>query len=127
MSASEFNVDYLTPLLNKISFEKKEAILLGDYNINLLNCDNDKNTSEFLELMLSFSLLTRIIKPTRITPRSQTLIDNIFFNGLQANIVTGNIVTDISDHFAQFISISHKGIIDIKTAIQIYTEGTLKI
>ena len=55
MSVSEFNTDYLTPLLNKISFEKKEVILLGDYNINLLNCDNDKNTSEFLELMLSFS------------------------------------------------------------------------
>ena len=77
--------------------------------------------------MLSFSLLPRIIKPTRITPRSQTLIYNIFFNGLQANIVTDNIVTDISDHFAQFISIPHEGIIDIKTAIQIYTEGTLKI
>ena len=64
--------------------------------------------------MLSFSFLPRLIKRTRITPRSQTLIDNIFFNGIQANIVTGNIVTEISDHLTQFISIPHEGIIDIK-------------
>ena len=80
MSISEFMSDFLEPLLTKMSFEKKEVILIGDYNINLLNCDSDKNTCDFLELMLSFSLLPRIIKPTRITSRSQTLIDNIFFN-----------------------------------------------
>ena len=72
MSISEFNSDFLVPLLNKISLEKKKVILLGDYNINLLNCDSDKNTSEFLELMLSYSFLPRIIKPTRITPRTKT-------------------------------------------------------
>ena len=75
MSIFEFISDFLEPLLNKISFEKKEVILLGDYNINLLNCESDKSTSDFLELMLSFSFLPQIIKPTRITPRSQTLID----------------------------------------------------
>ena len=79
-------------------FEKKEVTLLGDYNINLLNCDSDKNTCVFLELMLSFFFLQRIIKPTRITLRSETLTDNILINQLHSNIVAGNITTDISDH-----------------------------
>ena len=81
-----------------MSFEKKEVALLGDYNINLLNCDSDKNTCVFLELMLSFFFLQRIIKPTRITLRSETLTDNILINELLSNIVAGNITTDISDH-----------------------------
>ena len=55
-------------------------------------------TGDFQELMLSFSFLQRIINPTRITSRSQTLIDNIFINELHSNTVAGNMTTDISDH-----------------------------
>ena len=55
--------------------------------------------------MLSFSFLPRIVKPTRITPRSQTLIDNIFFNEIQSNITAGSITMDISDHLTQFLAI----------------------
>ena len=86
MPITEFISDFLEPL-TKISLEKKEVILLGDYNINLLNYESDKNTSKFLELMLSFSLIPRIMNPTRITPRSQTLIDNIFYREVQPKII----------------------------------------
>ena len=86
MPITEFISDFLEALLTKISLEKKEVILLGDYNINLLNYESDKNTSKFLELMLSFSLIPRIMNPTRITPRSQTLIDNIFYSEAQPKI-----------------------------------------
>ena len=86
-------------------FQKKEVALLWDYNINLLNCDSDKNTCDFPELMLSFSFLPRIIKPTWISLRSQTLIDNIFINEIHSNIAAGNITTDISDHLIQFAAI----------------------
>ena len=105
MSIFEFISDFLEALLNKISFEKKEVILLGDYNINLLNCESDKSTSDFLELMLSFSFLPQIIKPTQITPRSQILIDNIFLNEICSNVIAANITTDISDHLTQFVAI----------------------
>ena len=43
--------------------------------------------------------------PTRITPRSKTLIDNIFFNEINEAALSGNLVTDISDHHAQFLII----------------------
>ena len=108
MPITEFISDFLEPLLTKIFSEKKEVILLGDYSINLLNCENDKNTCDSLELMLSFSFIPKIMNPTKITPRSQTLIDNIFYNEVQPKIIAGNIATDISDHLIQFIAIPGK-------------------
>ena len=85
--------------------KKKELIRLGDYNINLLNCENDKNTCKIRELMLPFYLTPIIINPTRITLRCQTLIDNIFYNEVQPKIIAGNIATDISDHLTHVIAI----------------------
>ena len=67
MPITEFISDFLEPLLTKISFEEKEVVLLGNYSINLLNCESDKNTCDFLELMLSFSFMPKIMNPTRIT------------------------------------------------------------
>ena len=105
MPITEFFSDFLELLLTKISLEKKEVILLGDYNINLSNCESDKNTSEFLGLMLYFSLMPRIMNPTRITPRSHILIDNIFYSEVQPKIIACNIATDISDHLTHVIAI----------------------
>ena len=39
MQQSEFNHEYLKPLSEKLISENKEAILLGDFNIDLLKCD----------------------------------------------------------------------------------------
>ena len=48
------------------------------------------------------------MNPTRITPRSQTPIDNIFYNEVQPKIIAGNITTDISDQLIQYIAIPGK-------------------
>ena len=41
MSTDDFNSDFLHPLLDKANKEKKSVILMGDFNINLLNCDGN--------------------------------------------------------------------------------------
>ena len=41
--------------------------------------------------------------PTRITPRSRTLIDNIFANTVDEPSIRGNLKCSISDHLAQFL------------------------
>ena len=41
--------------------------------------------------------------PTRITPPSSTLIDNIFKNTVNESLVSGNLTFSISDHLAQFL------------------------
>ena len=54
----EFTNDFLEPLLEKLSFEKKEVILIGDFNINLLNCNIDKNTSDYVDMLYSRAFLS---------------------------------------------------------------------
>ena len=53
--------------------------------------------------MHSNSLVPCITLPTCITPSSKILIDNIFFNEIDEAAISWNLVTDISDHHAQFL------------------------
>ena len=46
--------------------------------------------------------------PARFGPNSKTLIDNIFYNNVIKNIISGNITTLISDHLTQFLLISNQ-------------------
>ena len=96
--------DYLNSLLIKTKAEKKLLYILADFNINLLNADTHGATQDFLDIMYSNSLLPNITKPTRVTQRSATLIDNIFSNSLLSteSILTGIMYTDITDHFPIF-------------------------
>ena len=47
MKISDFNNEYLTPLPAKILQEEKTCLLMGDFNINLLNTDTDYSVSDF--------------------------------------------------------------------------------
>ena len=108
VSVGEFTNDFLEPLLEKLCFEKKEVILMGDFNINLLNCNMDKSTSHYVDTLYSHAFFPKINSPTRITANSKTLIDNIFYNDVTKNIISGNITTSISDHLIQFLLIANQ-------------------
>ena len=101
MTIDEFN-DIISPVLDQISAENKTIILLGDFNIDLIKCCTDISSSEFFNLVSSHNLLPYITLPTRITDRSQTLIDNIFSNTTSTKIISGNLTSAISDHLPQF-------------------------
>ncbi len=75
---------------------------MGDFNINLLNAQTCQYTQNFLFTLQSYALTPTIDKPTRVYNQSATLIDNIFVNKIENPILSGNIVSDISDHFSQF-------------------------
>ena len=93
----EFHYQFFSPVLEKVSFKNKDIYLLGDFNINLLNYESDRHIAHFLNDMYSNSFTSYIILQTRITPRSKTLIDNIFYNNFNESIISGNLITDISD------------------------------
>ena len=79
MDVSEFNEHSFSIVNEKLLVEKnKEIISMGDFNINLLRYNEDHNSTDFLDQIYSCSLIPRITSPTRVTPRSKTLIDNIF-------------------------------------------------
>ena len=56
--------------------------------------------------MYSGSLSPQITIPTRIIPRSSTLIDNIFINTVNESLLSGNLTFSISDQLAQFLIFS---------------------
>ena len=48
MKISRFNSEYLTTLLTNIQKEVKTCMLMGDFNINLLNAETNSMTEKFL-------------------------------------------------------------------------------
>ena len=104
MSITEF-MNLLIPVLHKTSQENKTCIILGDFNIDLLKCDENNAVSNFLSIMTSYCFSPCILQPTRITKTSTTLIDNIFFNG-HKNTYSGNFTYQISDHLVQFLVVN---------------------
>ena len=76
---------------------------MGDFNLNLKNCSDDKNTSKFLDAMLSHSFLPFITTPTRITKKTKTLTDSILYNKPLDDTMSGNLSSVISDHLIQFL------------------------
>ena len=94
-------------ILNKIKQEKHNVIISGDFNINLLNTNTHKPTTEFLDTWLSNGYMPHLTLPTRVTYSSATLIDNIFTKSIKTNFITskGILTTDISDHYPSFIEI----------------------
>ena len=108
MEAREFNVTYLQKTLEKISYESKDIILMGDFNIDILKYDTNNDTAAFLDMMYENFLRPYISSRTRVTPRSQTLIDNIFSNIIEDEIISGNITTTISGYYTQFTVFKNK-------------------
>jgi len=95
--------EVISNALNTVSCESKQLYLLGDFNLNLLNCEQHALTSEFLEVLYASSVFPLITKPTRVHSTSATLIDNILFNSLEnSDHCNGIIFSDISDHFPIF-------------------------
>ena len=79
MDLTDFNCNYLNKLLENISKEQKSIFLLASY-----------------------SFIPLILQPPRITSHSNTLLDNIFSNVFDPDIVSGNLTATISDHLPQF-------------------------
>ena len=103
MDISDFNHNYLSPILEKLLHDNKSVVLLGDFNGNPLKHDSDSDISNFLDLMSLNALLLHITCSTRITSTFQTLTDNIFTNESDSPYLDGNNVTILADHQAQFV------------------------
>ena len=103
LALADFTQNFIQLLLNKLSFENKNIILLGDFNIDLLHYKNDNQTRIFLDRMYSSSLSPQITILTRITPRSKTLIDKIFTNSADESSLSGNLSYAILDTLAKFL------------------------
>jgi len=101
-SPENFLDECFLTILQKVNIEDKFVVIMGDFNIDLLAYDRFVASNDFYDMAGSYCLQPLILQPSRVTLRSQTLIDNIFSNNNIYNSVSGNLTCSISDHFAQF-------------------------
>ena len=80
---------------------------MGNFNINILNCNSDKDTTDFIDIMYASSLYSTINTPTRIRATSRTL-DNISYNNFTKKNLAGILLSSISDHLTQYLLISNQ-------------------
>ena len=97
-----FKNNYLSQIFETVSKEQNQVFLLGDFNVNLLNYNNQQTTNDFLDSLASNSFIPFILHPTRINSHSKTLIDNTFSNFISTEIISSNI-TDHLTQFSQFV------------------------
>ena len=69
---------------------------MGDFNIDILKYDSNSDSGTFPCNMHENLLLPYITSATRVTPRSQKLIYNIFSNIIEEDMISGNITTTIT-------------------------------
>ena len=101
ISINDFTEKHLEPILYKISKEKKECVLMGDFNVDLLKSSDDNAAGKLFNSLSSYFFTPHILQPTRL--RSKTLIDHIFFNSLEYHSYSGNLLYELSDHLTQFM------------------------
>ena len=98
---AEVFLEYLSNILEDFSRKNKNIFVMGDFNIDLLHYESCSFSQSLLDLTQSLSFFPTIDKLTRVYGNSATLIDNIFSNDLDSFQLSGNIVSDVSDHFVQ--------------------------
>lgn len=121
--------DLLTAVLDIIK-EGKLCYLLGDFNINLLNTENHSPALNFLNVLYSSYFFPFIHKPTRMTGKTATLIDNIIANTFDYPINSGILYSDISDHLPIFHitssnSYNHEDT-NVRTCFRKFSEDNIK-
>ena len=100
-------IDELSPIIQTLSSENSETILVGDFNIDLLKVNEKSKYGEYLDLFHTNGFYPKITLPTRFSSRSCSLIDQIYckLSATTNSATAGIIISNISDHLPYFISI----------------------
>ena len=84
----------------------KHIVLASDFNLNVLDFENNKKAENFINLMFRYGMIPTINKPTRVTANTATDIDHILTNVItDTGFKTGISKSCISDHFAIMLAI----------------------
>ena len=71
---------HLQDLLLRHDVCKKEVLITRDFNINLLDFENNKKVQSFVYLMFRCGMVPAINKSTRVTRYTVNAIDHMFIN-----------------------------------------------
>ena len=108
---SKHNGDFIEALDNHLSelvnFSKDSYVFL-DSNIDMLKLNTSDLASEYLSTCISNGYLQLTCRATRIQGDHFSLIDHILTNTHDRKLINGTIVSDISDHFINFVQLDHQ-------------------
>ena len=78
-----------------------KIVLAGDFSINFLDFETNKNVQDFLNLILRYNMIPLTNKPTRVTRHSANVIDHIITNNVKGHngFKSAIIKNDLPDHF----------------------------
>ena len=104
----ELFVEQFSPVIHSINDINLQAIVAGDFNIDLLKIQEREIYGEFLDIMCTNKLYPKITFPTRFARKSCSLIDQIYCRIHSPNIVVSTVVvkSHISDHCPCILSIN---------------------
>lgn len=119
IAVNEFT-NIINELLNNEIFRLNKSIIIGDFNINLLEHSTHLPTNLFLNSMQALNYFPHISRPTRFpdTPAlgQPSLLDHIWTNFTPPSL-SGIIHLCLSDHLPIFINLNRQTIPDAKHKI----------
>jgi Reverse transcriptase (RNA-dependent DNA polymerase) len=126
--------DMLEVTLSKISKGKTSCIIAGDMNIDFLQVETNKNVENYLNNLILNNFLPVLLLPTRITARSATVIDHIYYyqgrvSKQEFKLSSGNLYSDVSDHLPNFVflaNISSRVNLNDRPFIRLFTDANKK-
>lgn len=99
-------IDEFTQVLNGLDDVNSDVFITGDFNINLLELNQNERINNYFNLLIGKAFKPLITLPTRYSNTSGTLIDNIFFKSSNSyNCDSGILLSKLSDHQPYFTSI----------------------
>ena len=93
---------YLENIFKKANTENKLCFVVGDFNLNCLDYNENLEIRTFYNRIFAHGCIPLITRPTRVTSKTVSLIDNIFTNFVfdtSLKLKKGIIKSDISDIF----------------------------
>jgi len=93
--------------LCKLSEITKDSYIFLDSNIDLLKLNTHQLCNDYMDINLSNGFVQLICRATRIQGGHCSLIDHILTNANQPSYDTGTILSDLSDHFINFIQLKN--------------------
>ena len=69
-------------IISKREITNNELVLVGDFNINVFDFNENKMVQNFVNLMFRHGLIPTINKPTRVARNTVTAIDHIITNSV---------------------------------------------
>ena len=94
----------ISPILTNIGKKSSNAIVAGDFNIDLLQINERYKYQKYFDVFVTNALFPLITLPTRVSKHSSTLIDQLFckLKDVRKLNSSGIIKSNLSDHFPYF-------------------------